>query len=80
VAGDEILERGSVTTGTVINSRQGEELPLPEGAVFTLVTQAPGVNYTGNPQFQGPTANGNLAAFRQMARRETRLISTVRRT
>jgi Carboxypeptidase regulatory-like domain len=64
VAGDEILERGSVTTGTVINSRQVEELPLPEGAVFTLVTQAPGVNYTGNPQFQGPTANGNLAAFR----------------
>jgi hypothetical protein len=63
-AGSEILEKNSVTTGTVINTRQVEELPLPEGAVFTLVTQAPGVNYTGNPQFTGPTANGNLASFR----------------
>jgi hypothetical protein len=64
VAGDEILERGTVSTGILISSRQVQELPLPEGAVFTLVTQSPGVNYTGNPQFTGPTANGNLAAFR----------------
>ena len=64
VAGEALIERGSVTTGTVISNRQVEELPLPEGAVFTLVTQAPGVAYTGNPQFQGPTANGNLASFR----------------
>lgn len=63
-AGNEVVERGSVTTGLVINQRQVEELPQPEGAVFTLVTQTPGVNYTGNPQFTGPTANGNLAAFR----------------
>lgn len=64
VANDDLVERGSVTTGTVISNRQVEELPLPEGAVFTLVTQAPGVVYTGNPQFTGPTANGNLASFR----------------
>lgn len=64
VADTELIERGSVTTGTVISTRQVEELPLPEGAVLTLVTQAPGVAYTGNPQFTGPTANGNLAAFR----------------
>jgi hypothetical protein len=64
VANDDLIERGSVTTGTVISNRQVEELPLPEGAVTTLVTQAPGVVYTGNPQFTGPTANGNLAAFR----------------
>lgn len=64
VAGEEILERGTVSTGILINSRQVEELPLPEGAVFTLVTQSPGINYTGNPQFTGPTANGNLAGFR----------------
>lgn len=64
VANDEMLERGSVTTGILINSRQVEELPLPEGAVFTLVTQTPGINYTGDPNFTGPTANGNLAAFR----------------
>ncbi len=63
-AGEEIIEKGSVTTGLVISQRQIEELPQPEGAVFTLVTQTPGVNYTGNPQFTGPTANGNLAAFR----------------
>ena len=64
VVGDELVERGSVTTGMVISSRQVQELPLPEGAVFTLVTQAPGINYTGDPNFTGPTANGNLAAFR----------------
>ncbi|MBK8148099.1 MAG: carboxypeptidase regulatory-like domain-containing protein [Acidobacteria bacterium] len=64
VAGADLVERGSVTTGTVISNRQVEELPLPEGAVLTLVTQAPGVVYTGNPQFTGPTANGNLASFR----------------
>src|SRR5262245_14248363 len=49
VANDDLIERGSVTTGTVISNRQIEELTLPEGAVFTLVTQAPGVVYTGNP-------------------------------
>src|ERR1041384_3979901 len=64
VAGDELLERGAVTTGMVVNSRQVQELPLPEGAVFTLATQAPGINYTGDPNFVGPTANGNLAGFR----------------
>src|SRR5690606_32510680 len=44
--------------------RQIEELPLAEGAPYSLVTQAPGVVYTGDPNFQGPTANGNLAGFR----------------
>jgi hypothetical protein len=64
IADQELVEKGSVTTGLVISQRQVEELPQPEGAVFTLVTQSPGINYTGNPQFTGPTANGNLAAFR----------------
>lgn len=64
VANDDLIERGSVTTGTVVSNRQVEELPLAEGAPYTLVTQAPGVTYTGNPQFEGPTANGNLASFR----------------
>src|SRR5215203_4505397 len=64
VADTEIIERGTVTTGTVITQKQIEELPLPEGAAYNLATQAPGVSYTGNPQFTGPTANGNLAAFR----------------
>jgi len=61
---DEMLERGSVTTGILISSRQVQELPLPEGAVFTLALQSPGVVYTGDPNFQGPTSNGNLAGFR----------------
>ncbi|HEX8250762.1 MAG TPA: hypothetical protein VF599_21490, partial [Pyrinomonadaceae bacterium] len=64
VADTELVERGSVTTGTVITQRQIEELPLSEGAAYNLATQAPGVSYTGNPQFTGPTANGNLAAIR----------------
>ena len=64
VADTELIERGSVTTGTVITQRQIEELPLSEGAAYNLSTQAPGVSYTGNPQFTGPTANGNLAAIR----------------
>lgn len=65
IVGDtELIERGSVTLGTVVSNRQVEELPLAEGAPYTLVTQAPGVIYTGNPQFEGPTANGNLASFR----------------
>ncbi|HTH37094.1 MAG TPA: TonB-dependent receptor [Pyrinomonadaceae bacterium] len=64
VADADIIERGSVTTGTLVSQRQIEELPLAEGAPYTLATQAPGVVYTGDPNFQGPTANGNLAGFR----------------
>jgi hypothetical protein len=64
VADTELIERGSVTTGTVVTQRQIEELPLSEGAAYNLSTQAPGVSYSGNPQFTGPTANGNLAAIR----------------
>ncbi len=64
VADTEVLEQGSVTTGTLVTQRQIQELPLAEGAPYTLATQAPGVVYTGDPNFQGPTANGNLAGFR----------------
>lgn len=64
VADTELLELGSVTTGTLISQAQIEELPLSEGAPYTLATQAPGIVYTGDPNFQGPTANGNLAGFR----------------
>ncbi len=64
VADNEILDRGSVSTGTVVTEREITELPLSEGAAYNLATQAPGVSYTGNPNFTGPTANGNLAAFR----------------
>ena len=58
------LETGSVSTGTVINSRQISELPLTEGTPYQLATLAPGIFYTGNPLFTGPTSNGNLSAFR----------------
>ena len=58
------LETGSVSTGTVVESKQIQELPLAEGTAYQLATLAPGISYTGNPQFAGPTSNGNLAAFR----------------
>jgi hypothetical protein len=58
------LETGSVSTGTVISSQDISELPLTEGTAYQLVTIAPGIIYTGNPLFNGPTSNGNLAAFR----------------
>lgn len=64
VADTELIERGSVTTGTLVTQRQIEELPLSEGAPYVLATQAPGIVYMGDPNFQGPTANGNLAGFR----------------
>ena len=64
IADGDVIERGSVTTGVSVSRRQVEELPLAEGAAYTLATQAPGVVYTGDPNFQGPTANGNLAGFR----------------
>jgi len=64
IGGTEVLERGTVTVGTSVSQRQISELPLAEGAPYTLATQAPGVVYTGDPNFQGPTANGNLAGFR----------------
>jgi len=59
-----VLETGSVSTGTVITTRQVSELPLSEGTPYQLATLAPGVSYTGNPQFTAPISNGNLAAFR----------------
>ncbi|MET0753742.1 MAG: carboxypeptidase-like regulatory domain-containing protein, partial [Pyrinomonadaceae bacterium] len=64
VADTELIETGTVTVGTVVTQRQVEELPLAEGAPYVLATQAPGVVYTGDPNFTGPTANGNLAGFR----------------
>ncbi|HKP67957.1 MAG TPA: TonB-dependent receptor, partial [Pyrinomonadaceae bacterium] len=64
IANTDVIEQGSVTTGTLVSQRQIEELPLAEGAPYTLATQAPGMVYTGDPNFQGPTANGNLAGFR----------------
>ena len=63
VADTELVEKGSVTTGTVVSGRQIEELPLSEGAAYNLALQAPGVAYTGNPLFTGPTSNGNLATM-----------------
>ncbi|HLA94225.1 MAG TPA: carboxypeptidase-like regulatory domain-containing protein, partial [Pyrinomonadaceae bacterium] len=56
VADTELLDRGTVSIGTSISQRQIEELPLAEGAPYTLATQAPGIVYTGDPNFQGPTA------------------------
>src|SRR5882672_2860594 len=64
VISDTALETGSVSTGTVIERRQIAELPLSEGTAYQLATLAPGVVYTGNPQFTAPISNGNLAAFR----------------
>lgn len=58
------LETGTVSTGTVINTKQISELPLIDGSPYQLATLAPGVSYTGNPAFTSPTSNGNLAAFR----------------
>src|SRR6186997_1030265 len=43
VLGDDLVERGSVTTGTVVSSRQVQELPLAEGAAYVLALQAPGI-------------------------------------
>ena len=64
VATAPVLETGSVSTGTTISTQQIAELPLAEGTAYQLATLAPGVAYVGNPQFVGPTSNGNLAAFR----------------
>ena len=64
VASSTLLESGSVSTGSVITGKQISELPLAEGTAYQLATLAPGIQYTGNPLFVGPTSNGNLAAFR----------------
>ncbi len=58
------LETGMVNTGTVVTGKQISELPLTEGTAYQLATLAPGIAYTGNPLFTGPTSNGNLAAFK----------------
>lgn len=58
------LETGSVSMGSVIESKQLSELPLTEGTAYQLATLAPGIAYTGNPMFTAPISNGNLAAFR----------------
>jgi hypothetical protein len=64
VVSTQALETGSVSTGSVIDGRQISELPLTEGTAYQLATLAPGIAYTGNPQFTAPISNGNLAAFR----------------
>lgn len=64
VVSTQALETGTVSTGSVIESRQISELPLTEGTAYQLATLAPGIAYTGNPMFTAPISNGNLAAFR----------------
>ncbi|HEV8169738.1 MAG TPA: carboxypeptidase-like regulatory domain-containing protein, partial [Pyrinomonadaceae bacterium] len=64
VASGLTLDTGTVNTGTVVTGKQISELPLTEGSAYQLATLAPGIAYTGNPLFTGPTSNGNLAAFR----------------
>src|SRR5262245_47626855 len=64
VASSLALDTGTVNTGTVVTGQQISELPLTEGTAYQLATLAPGIAYTGNPLFTGPTSNGNLAAFR----------------
>jgi hypothetical protein len=64
VASSLTLDTGTVSTGTVVTGKQISELPLTEGTAYQLATLAPGIAYTGNPLFTGPTSNGNLAAFR----------------
>src|SRR5215212_6649414 len=64
VASGLTLDTGTVNTGTVVTGKQISELPLTEGTAYQLATLAPGIAYTGNPLFTGPTSNGNLAAFR----------------
>src|SRR2546421_6985861 len=64
VVSNAVLETGSGSTGAVIERKQIAELPLSEGTAYQLATLAPGVVYTGNPQFTAPISNGNLAAFR----------------
>ena len=96
VASGLTLDTGNVNTGTVVTGKQISELPLTEGTAYQLATLAPGIAYTGNPLFTGPTSNGNLAAFRSTAlpaptrsrsrfaklrfRRRRRLLSSVRRS
>jgi hypothetical protein len=58
------IDTGTVSTGSVISSKQISELPLIDGSPYQLATLAPGISYTGNPAFTSPTSNGNLAAFR----------------
>ena len=58
------LDTGMVQTVSVVTGKQISELPLTEGTAYQLATLAPGIAYTGNPLFTGPTSNGNLAAFR----------------
>ena len=64
IASSLTLDTGTVSTGTVVTGKQISELPLTEGTAYQLATLAPGIAYTGNPLFTGPTSNGNLAAFR----------------
>src|SRR5438128_1996610 len=64
IADTSVLETGTVSTGTAIQSKQISELPLTEGTAYQLATLAPGIAYTGNPMFTAPISNGNLAAFR----------------
>jgi hypothetical protein len=59
-----MLETGSVSTGTIVSGQQISELPLTEGTAYQLATLTPGIFYTGNPLFTGPTSNGNLTSFR----------------
>src|SRR3989442_3178109 len=64
IVSNAVLEQGTVSTGAVIERKQIAELPLSEGTAYQLATLAPGVVYTGNPQFSAPISNGNLASFR----------------
>src|SRR5438309_2002395 len=81
IVSNAVLEQGTVSTGAVIERKQIAELPLSEGTAYQLATLAPGVVYTGNPQFSAPISNGTWPPFASTERRhKTRTRSMARPT
>lgn len=58
-----MLDTTSASGGRVINNRQIMQLPFSDMNPFALATLAPGMQWTGQPEYRRPFDNGGTSSF-----------------
>lgn len=66
VATAPLLDTTTASGGRVVDSRQVMELPFSDMNAFALSALAPGMQWTGQPEYRRPFDNGGTSAFNTM--------------
>jgi len=61
-----LLDTASASGGRIVDSRQIVNLPFPDMNPFALATLAPGMHWTGQPEYRRPFDIGGTSSFNTM--------------